>query len=137
MAAAYAAGAFVAGLFILPGGGKPRRAVSRVLTGAIRSPGAAMVTTIVLGTLAFLAVMTALNVDQASFTVAAADRCDQRSDGPLERGGEQGHDERARPHRRPRRRPDEQPRPRVPDLLEVSVAHRLSGGGRRLPISRR
>ncbi|MDP9849365.1 protein kinase domain-containing protein [Streptosporangium lutulentum] len=68
MAAAYAAGAFVAGLFILPGGGKPRRAVSRVLTGAIRSPGAAMVTTIVLGTLAFLAVMTALNVDQASFT---------------------------------------------------------------------
>jgi serine/threonine kinase PknH len=66
-AAAYAAGAFVAGLFILPGGGKPRRAVSRTLTGAIRSPGAGMVTTIVLGTLAFLAVMTALNVDQASF----------------------------------------------------------------------
>ncbi|MFF5212378.1 protein kinase [Streptosporangium sp. NPDC000396] len=61
-AAAYAAGAFVAGLFVLPGGGKPRRAVSRVLTGVIRSPGAAMVTAIVLGTLAFFAVMAALGM---------------------------------------------------------------------------
>ncbi|MGV9772986.1 protein kinase domain-containing protein [Streptosporangium sp. NPDC003464] len=59
-AAAYAAGAFVAGLFVLPGGGKPRRAVSRALTGVIRSPGAAMVTTIVLGTLAFFSVMAVL-----------------------------------------------------------------------------
>ncbi|GAA3115555.1 protein kinase domain-containing protein [Streptosporangium carneum] len=61
-AAAYAAGAFVAGLFVLPGGGKPRRAVSRALTGVIRSPGAAMVTTIILGTLAFFAVMAALTM---------------------------------------------------------------------------
>ncbi|GAA3141098.1 hypothetical protein GCM10010466_35180 [Planomonospora alba] len=61
-AAAYAAGGFVAGLFVLPGGGKPRKAVSRALTGVIRSPGAAMVTTIVLGTLAFFAVMAALGM---------------------------------------------------------------------------
>ncbi|MEV8634064.1 protein kinase [Streptosporangium sp. NPDC051023] len=61
-AAAYAAGAFVAGLFVLPGGGKPRRAVSRALTGVIRSPGAAMVTTIILGTLAFFTVMAALTM---------------------------------------------------------------------------
>ncbi|GII02726.1 serine/threonine-protein kinase [Planobispora takensis] len=61
-AAAYAAGAFVAGLFVLPGGGKPRKAVSRVLTGAIRSPGAAMVTTILLGTIAFFSVMAALSM---------------------------------------------------------------------------
>ncbi|MBG0832257.1 serine/threonine protein kinase [Planomonospora sp. ID67723] len=61
-AAAYAAGAFVAGLFVLPGGGKPRKAVSRVLTGVIRSPGAAMVTTIVLGTIAFFTVMAALSM---------------------------------------------------------------------------
>ncbi|MGJ6962284.1 protein kinase domain-containing protein [Streptosporangium sp. G11] len=61
-AAAYAAGAFVAGLFVLPGGGKPRKAVARVLSGVIRSPGAGMVTTIVLGTLAFFAVMGALSV---------------------------------------------------------------------------
>ncbi|MFI7539273.1 serine/threonine-protein kinase [Streptosporangium sp. NPDC049376] len=61
-AAAYAAGAFVAGLFVLPGGGKPRRAVSRALTGVIRSPGAAMVTTIILGTLAFFVVMGALTL---------------------------------------------------------------------------
>jgi serine/threonine protein kinase len=60
-AAAYAAGAFVAGLFVLPGGGKPRKAVSRTLTGVIRSPGAGMVTTIILGTLAFFAVMAVLN----------------------------------------------------------------------------
>ncbi|MFJ2030205.1 serine/threonine-protein kinase [Streptosporangium sp. NPDC087985] len=61
-AAAYAAGAFVAGLFVLPGGGKPRKAVSRALTGVIRSPGAAMVTTIILGTLAFLSVMAVLGM---------------------------------------------------------------------------
>ncbi|MFC4060786.1 serine/threonine-protein kinase [Planomonospora corallina] len=61
-AAAYAAGAFVAGLFVLPGGGKPRKAVARTLTSVIRSPGAAMVTTIVLGTLAFFAVMAALGM---------------------------------------------------------------------------
>jgi hypothetical protein len=60
-AAAYAAGAFTAGLFILPGGGAPRKAVKRTLTGVIRTPGAAMVVTIVIGTLAFFAVMTALN----------------------------------------------------------------------------
>ncbi|GAT67616.1 serine/threonine protein kinase [Planomonospora sphaerica] len=62
-AAAYAAGAFVAGLFVLPGGGKPRKAVSRALTGVIRSPGAAMVTTIILGTLAFFTVMAALGMN--------------------------------------------------------------------------
>ncbi|WP_433244299.1 protein kinase domain-containing protein [Streptosporangium sp. CA-135522] len=61
-AAAYAAGAFVAGLFVLPGGGKPRKAVARVLSGVIRSPGAGMVTTIVLGTLAFFAVIAALQM---------------------------------------------------------------------------
>ncbi|MEV4382386.1 protein kinase [Streptosporangium sp. NPDC049644] len=61
-AAAYAAGAFAAGLFVLPGGGKPRKAVARALSGIIRSPGAGMVTTIVLGTLAFFAVMAALSV---------------------------------------------------------------------------
>lgn len=61
-AAAYAAGAFVAGLFVLPGGGKPRKAVARTLSGVIRSPGAGMVTTIVLGTLAFFAVMAAFSV---------------------------------------------------------------------------
>ncbi|GAA4234031.1 serine/threonine protein kinase [Streptosporangium album] len=65
-AAAYAAGGFVAGLFVLPGGGKPRKAVSRVLTGVIRSPGAAMVTTIILGTLAFFSVVAVLGAD-ASF----------------------------------------------------------------------
>ncbi|GGS58262.1 hypothetical protein GCM10010156_16130 [Planobispora rosea] len=61
-AAGFAAGAFVAGLFVLPGGGKPRKAVSRVLTGAIRSPGAAMVTTLVLGTAAFFAVTAAIGM---------------------------------------------------------------------------
>jgi hypothetical protein len=56
-AAAYAAaGAFTAGLFVLPGGGGPRKAVRRALTGMIRSPGAAMVTTIAVGTIAFFAV---------------------------------------------------------------------------------
>lgn len=60
-AAAYAAGAFTAALFVLPGGGAPRKAVKRTLTSVIRSPGAAMVVTITVGTLAFFAVMTALN----------------------------------------------------------------------------
>ncbi|WP_433415803.1 serine/threonine-protein kinase [Microtetraspora malaysiensis] len=60
-AAAYAAGAFVAGLFVLPGGGAPRKAVARALTGAIRSPGAGMVVALVVGTVAFFAVMTALS----------------------------------------------------------------------------
>ncbi|GAA2848791.1 serine/threonine-protein kinase [Streptosporangium fragile] len=66
-AAAYAAGAFVAGLFVLPGGGKPRKAVSRALSAVIRSPGAGMVTTIILGTLAFFTVMAALSM-APSFT---------------------------------------------------------------------
>ncbi|MEO3808489.1 protein kinase [Sphaerisporangium sp. B11E5] len=60
-AAAWAAAAFVAGLFLLPGGGKPRNAVARTLTAVIRSPGAGMIVTIVVGTVAFLAVATALN----------------------------------------------------------------------------
>jgi hypothetical protein len=60
-AAAWAAAAFVAGLFLLPGGGKPRKAVARTLSAVIRSPGAGMVVTIIVGTLAFLAVATALN----------------------------------------------------------------------------
>ncbi|SDQ39342.1 Serine/threonine protein kinase [Thermostaphylospora chromogena] len=59
-AAAYAAGAFTAGLFVLPGGSKPRRAVSRALTATVRSPGAAMVAAIILGTAAFFLGMTAL-----------------------------------------------------------------------------
>ncbi|GLX02437.1 serine/threonine protein kinase [Microtetraspora sp. NBRC 16547] len=62
-AAAYAAGAFVAGLFVLPGGGAPRKAVARTLTGAIRSPGAGMVVALILGTVAFFAVMTALSAE--------------------------------------------------------------------------
>ncbi|MDH2427660.1 serine/threonine-protein kinase [Sphaerisporangium sp. TRM90804] len=60
-AAAYAAAAFVAGLFVLPGGGPPRKAVARTLTAVIRSPGAGMVVTIIVGTVAFLAVVTAMN----------------------------------------------------------------------------
>ncbi|GAA1266917.1 hypothetical protein GCM10009677_19090 [Sphaerisporangium rubeum] len=60
-AAAWGAAAFVAGLFLLPGGGKPRKAVARTLTAAIRSPGAGMVVTIIVGTVAFLAAATALN----------------------------------------------------------------------------
>ncbi|MCG5214395.1 serine/threonine-protein kinase [Streptosporangium sp. KLBMP 9127] len=59
-AAAYAAGAFTGGLFLLPGGGKPRKAVARALTGVVRSPGAAMVVAIVLGVLAFFAVLMAI-----------------------------------------------------------------------------
>ncbi|GAA4578525.1 hypothetical protein GCM10023194_01650 [Planotetraspora phitsanulokensis] len=59
--AAYAAAAFVAGLFLLPGGGAPRKAVARTLSSAIRSPGAAMVITIAVGALAFFAVLTAMS----------------------------------------------------------------------------
>ncbi len=62
-AAAYAAGAFVAGLFVLPGGSAPRKAVSRALSSAIRSPGAGMVITITVGTVALFAVMTAMSAD--------------------------------------------------------------------------
>src|SRR5690606_17413684 len=47
-AAAYAAGAFVAGLFVLPGGGAPRKAVVRTFTGVLRSPGAATVAALVM-----------------------------------------------------------------------------------------
>ncbi|MGI5273833.1 serine/threonine-protein kinase [Nonomuraea sp. CA-218870] len=59
-AAAYAAGAFVAGLFVLPGGGAPRKAVTRTLTGVLRSPGAASVAALVMGTVALFAVMYAV-----------------------------------------------------------------------------
>ncbi|TXK43508.1 protein kinase [Nonomuraea sp. C10] len=59
-AAAYAAGALVAGLFLLPGGGSPRKAVTRTLTGVLRSPGAATVAVLVMGTVALFAVMFAL-----------------------------------------------------------------------------
>lgn len=62
-AAAYAAGSFVAGLFLLPGGGAPRKAVARTLTSVIRSPGAGMIVTIVVGTLAFFAVMAAISAE--------------------------------------------------------------------------
>ncbi|MGW4468068.1 serine/threonine-protein kinase [Nonomuraea sp. NPDC004354] len=59
-AVAYAAGAFAAGLFVLPGGGAPRKAVTRTLTGVIRSPGAGLVVAIAVGTAALLAVMFAM-----------------------------------------------------------------------------
>jgi len=59
-AAAYAAGAFAGGLFLLPGGGAPRQAVTRALTGVLRTPGAALVAALVVGTLALFAVMFAL-----------------------------------------------------------------------------
>ncbi|GAA1310561.1 hypothetical protein Psi02_39460 [Planotetraspora silvatica] len=59
--AAYAVAAFVAGLFLLPGGGAPRKAVARTLSSSIRSPGAAMVVTIAVGALAFFAVLTAMS----------------------------------------------------------------------------
>ncbi|MEV0312129.1 serine/threonine protein kinase [Nonomuraea fuscirosea] len=59
-AAAYAAGAFAAGLFVLPGGGAPRKAVTRTLTGVLRSPGAALVAVVLVGTAALFAVMFAL-----------------------------------------------------------------------------
>ncbi|MEU9884791.1 serine/threonine-protein kinase [Sphaerisporangium sp. NPDC051011] len=62
-AAAWGASAFVAGLFVLPGGGKPRKAVARTLTAVIRSPGAGMVVTILFGTLAFFAVMAAVTAE--------------------------------------------------------------------------
>ncbi|GAA0377104.1 hypothetical protein GCM10009530_29620 [Microbispora corallina] len=62
-AAAYAAGAFAGGLFVLPGGGAPRKAVARGLSAVIRSPGAGMVVTIAVGTVALFAVMTALSAD--------------------------------------------------------------------------
>ncbi|KAB8181190.1 serine/threonine-protein kinase [Microbispora catharanthi] len=62
-AAAYAAAAFVAGLFLLPGGKAPRKAVSRTLSTVIRSPGAGMIVTIAVGTVALFAIMTALSAD--------------------------------------------------------------------------
>ncbi|MEQ4719039.1 serine/threonine-protein kinase [Nonomuraea sp. B19D2] len=62
-AASFAAGAFVAGLFVLPGGGAPRKAVTRSLTGVLRSPGAALVAVVVVGTAALFAVMFALGQD--------------------------------------------------------------------------
>ncbi|MEV0996222.1 serine/threonine-protein kinase [Nonomuraea sp. NPDC050202] len=62
-AAAYAAGAFTAGLFVLPGGSAPRKAVTRTLTGVLRSPGAALVAVVLVGTAALFAVMFALGQD--------------------------------------------------------------------------
>jgi len=62
-AAAYAAGAFVAGLFILPGGAAPRAAVSRTLSAVIRTPGAARVLLIVAAVLALFTSMIALSAD--------------------------------------------------------------------------
>ncbi|MGP3956144.1 serine/threonine-protein kinase [Nonomuraea sp. 3N208] len=59
-AAAYGAGAFAAGLFVLPGGGAPRQAVTRSLTGVLRTPGAALVAVVLVGTAALFAVMFAL-----------------------------------------------------------------------------
>ncbi|HUR07488.1 MAG TPA: serine/threonine-protein kinase [Nonomuraea sp.] len=59
-AAAYGAAAFSAGLFVLPGGGAPRKAVTRSLTGILRTPGAALVAALIVGTAALLAVMFAL-----------------------------------------------------------------------------
>ncbi|MBT2231116.1 serine/threonine-protein kinase [Nonomuraea sp. NEAU-A123] len=59
-AAAYGAGAFSAGLFVLPGGGAPRKAVTRSLTGILRTPGAALVAALIVGTAALLAVMFAM-----------------------------------------------------------------------------
>ncbi len=62
-AAAYAAGAFAAGLFVLPGGGAPRKAVTRSLTGVLRTPGAALAAAMVAGTGALFAVMFALGAE--------------------------------------------------------------------------
>ncbi|MEV1171086.1 serine/threonine-protein kinase [Nonomuraea sp. NPDC049784] len=62
-AASYAAGAFAAGLFVLPGGGAPRKAVTRSLIGVLRSPGAALVAVVLVGTAALFAVMFALGQD--------------------------------------------------------------------------
>ncbi|MFC4535541.1 serine/threonine-protein kinase [Sphaerisporangium dianthi] len=61
LAASYGASAFVVGLFLLPGGGAPRKAVARTLTAVIRSPGAGMIATIIVGTLAFFTVVTAMS----------------------------------------------------------------------------
>ncbi|WP_188191569.1 serine/threonine-protein kinase [Nonomuraea sp. SYSU D8015] len=63
VAASYAAGAFAAGLFVLPGGGAPRKAVTRSLTGVLRSPGAALIAVVLVGTAALFAVMFALGQD--------------------------------------------------------------------------
>ncbi|MFC4112457.1 serine/threonine-protein kinase [Nonomuraea zeae] len=62
-AASYGAGAFAAGLFVLPGGGAPRKAVTRSLTSVLRSPGAALVAVVLVGTAAMFAVMFALGQD--------------------------------------------------------------------------
>ncbi|WP_219470313.1 serine/threonine-protein kinase [Nonomuraea rhizosphaerae] len=62
-AAAYGVGAFTAGLFVLPGSGAPRQAVTRTLTGVLRTPGAALVAVLVVGTAAMLAVMFAMGQD--------------------------------------------------------------------------
>ncbi|MEU6717512.1 serine/threonine-protein kinase [Nonomuraea sp. NPDC046802] len=62
-AAAYGAGAFALGLFVLPGGGAPRKAVTRTLTGVLRSPGAALVAVVLVGTAALFSVMFALGQD--------------------------------------------------------------------------
>ncbi|GAA2264781.1 hypothetical protein GCM10010149_00970 [Nonomuraea roseoviolacea subsp. roseoviolacea] len=59
-AAAWAAGAFSAGLFVLPGGGPPRRTVTRAITGMLRSPGAATVALLAVGTVTMVVVMFAL-----------------------------------------------------------------------------
>ncbi|MEV4012239.1 serine/threonine-protein kinase [Nonomuraea angiospora] len=63
VAASFAAGAFAGGLFVLPGGGAPRQAVTRTLTGVLRSPGAALVAVVLVGTAALFAVMFALGQD--------------------------------------------------------------------------
>ncbi|MEV0585662.1 serine/threonine-protein kinase [Nonomuraea sp. NPDC050310] len=57
---AYAAGAFTAGLFVLPGSGAPRKAVTRSLTSVLRSPGAALVAAVLAGTAAVMVVMFAM-----------------------------------------------------------------------------
>ncbi|WP_214323421.1 serine/threonine-protein kinase [Nonomuraea sediminis] len=62
-AAAYAAGAFTLGLFVLPGGGAPRKAVTRTLTGVLRSPGAALIGIVIVGTAALFAVLFAMSQD--------------------------------------------------------------------------
>ncbi|WP_345565627.1 serine/threonine-protein kinase [Nonomuraea rosea] len=62
-AASFGAGAFAAGLFVLPGGGTPRKAVTRSLTSVLRSPGAALVAVVLVGTAALFAVMFALGQD--------------------------------------------------------------------------
>ncbi|MET7461587.1 serine/threonine-protein kinase [Nonomuraea sp. NPDC005501] len=59
-AAAWAAGVFSAGLFVLPGGGPPRRTVTRAITGMLRSPGAATVALLAVGTLTLVVAMFAL-----------------------------------------------------------------------------